>query len=102
MPLALFFADVRARGWTPTTTWQVDYGVEVVDTNGNRSGSTSIITDFPRSPLGPGTDRPASSWGAVRRDTIPFDAHGVAPISAPSSGSRTVNVVAPGSEVTFR
>ena len=35
MPLALFFADVRARGWTPTTTWQVDYGVEVVDTNGN-------------------------------------------------------------------
>ena len=31
----LFFADVRARGWTPTTTWQVDYGVEVVDTNGN-------------------------------------------------------------------
>ncbi|MGH8824577.1 MAG: GH12 family glycosyl hydrolase domain-containing protein [Jiangellaceae bacterium] len=34
MPLALFFADVRARGWTPTTTWQVDYGVEVVDTNG--------------------------------------------------------------------
>jgi hypothetical protein len=35
MPLAEFFADVRARGWTPTTTWQVDYGVEVVDTNGN-------------------------------------------------------------------
>ena len=34
MPLAAFFADVRARGWTPTTTWQVDYGVEVVDTNG--------------------------------------------------------------------
>ena len=35
MPLASFFADARARGWTPTTTWQVDYGVEVVDTNGN-------------------------------------------------------------------
>jgi hypothetical protein len=34
MPLSAFFADVRARGWTPTTTWQVDYGVEVVDTNG--------------------------------------------------------------------
>jgi hypothetical protein len=35
MPLSEFFADVRARGWTPTTTWQVDYGVEIVDTNGN-------------------------------------------------------------------
>jgi hypothetical protein len=35
MPLASFFADARARGWTPTTTWQVDFGVEVVDTNGN-------------------------------------------------------------------
>jgi hypothetical protein len=35
MPLALFFADARARGWTPTTTWQVDFGVEIVDTNGN-------------------------------------------------------------------
>jgi Glycosyl hydrolase family 12 len=34
MPLSLFFADVRARGWTPTTTWQVDFGVEIVDTNG--------------------------------------------------------------------
>src|SRR5213076_1344115 len=34
MPLAAFFADVQARGWTPTTTWQVDYGVEIVDTNG--------------------------------------------------------------------
>jgi hypothetical protein len=34
MPLAEFFADVRARGWTPTTTWQVDFGVETVDTNG--------------------------------------------------------------------
>ena len=44
MPLALFFADVRARGWTPTTTWQVDYGVEVVDTNGNPEQFD--ITDF--------------------------------------------------------
>jgi Glycosyl hydrolase family 12 len=35
MPLNLFFDDVQARGWTPTTTWQVDYGVEIVDTNGN-------------------------------------------------------------------
>lgn len=34
MPLAAFFADVRTRGWTPTTTWQVDFGVETVDTNG--------------------------------------------------------------------
>ena len=34
MPLAAFFADVAERGWTPTTTWQVDYGVETVDTNG--------------------------------------------------------------------
>jgi hypothetical protein len=32
----------------------------------------------------------------------PGDAYGVAPISAPSSGRRTVNVVAPGTEVTFR
>lgn len=44
MPLAEFFADVRARGWTPTTTWQVDYGVEVVDTNGNPERFT--FTDF--------------------------------------------------------
>ena len=35
LPLSEFFKDVRARGWTPTTTWQVDYGVEIVDTNGN-------------------------------------------------------------------
>jgi hypothetical protein len=34
MPLSAFFADVRARGWTANTTWQVDYGVEIVDTNG--------------------------------------------------------------------
>jgi hypothetical protein len=44
MPLAAFFADVRARGWTPTTTWQVDYGVEIVDTNGNPERFT--FTDF--------------------------------------------------------
>ena len=44
MPLAAFFADVRARGWTPTTTWQVDYGVEVVDTNGTSQRFT--FTDF--------------------------------------------------------
>ena len=44
MPLAAFFADARARGWTPTTTWQVDYGVEVVDTNGNPERFT--FTDF--------------------------------------------------------
>ena len=34
MPLAAFFDDVAERGWDPTTTWQVDYGVETVDTNG--------------------------------------------------------------------
>lgn len=34
MQLQPFFADVKTRGWTPTTTWQVDYGVEIVDTNG--------------------------------------------------------------------
>jgi hypothetical protein len=34
IPLQPFFDDVRARGWTPTTTWQVDFGVETVDTNG--------------------------------------------------------------------
>jgi Glycosyl hydrolase family 12 len=44
MPLAAFFADVRARGWTPTTTWQVDYGVEIVDTNGTSQRFT--FTDF--------------------------------------------------------
>ena len=44
MPLSAFFADVRARGWTPTTTWQVDFGVEVVDTNGNPERFT--FTDF--------------------------------------------------------
>ena len=44
MPLNLFFADVRARGWTPTTTWQVDFGVETVDTNGTNQRFT--FTDF--------------------------------------------------------
>jgi hypothetical protein len=35
MPLQDFFADVAARGWIPasSTTWQVDYGVEICDTN---------------------------------------------------------------------
>ena len=35
MPLSEFFKDVQNRGWKATTTWQVDYGVEIVDTNGN-------------------------------------------------------------------
>jgi hypothetical protein len=35
MPLSEFFKDVQQRGWNVTTTWQVDYGVEIVDTNGN-------------------------------------------------------------------
>jgi Glycosyl hydrolase family 12 len=35
MPLSEFFKDVQNRGWNVTTTWQVDYGVEIVDTNGN-------------------------------------------------------------------
>ena len=35
MPLSEFFKDVQNRGWRATTTWQVDYGVEIVDTNGN-------------------------------------------------------------------
>jgi hypothetical protein len=35
MPLQAFFQDLKARDWIPqdATTWQVDYGVEVVDTN---------------------------------------------------------------------
>jgi hypothetical protein len=44
MPLSLFFADARARGWTPTTTWQVDFGVETVDTNGTTQRFT--FSDF--------------------------------------------------------
>ena len=35
LPLSEFFKDVQNRGWKVTTTWQVDYGVEIVDTNGN-------------------------------------------------------------------
>lgn len=35
MPLSEFFKDVQNRGWRATATWQVDYGVEIVDTNGN-------------------------------------------------------------------
>jgi hypothetical protein len=35
MPLSEFFKDVQHRGWRVTTTWQVDYGVEIVDTNRN-------------------------------------------------------------------
>jgi len=37
MPLASFFNDMANRGWTPKqTTWQVDYGVEVVSTGGTK------------------------------------------------------------------
>ncbi|MGW6282422.1 GH12 family glycosyl hydrolase domain-containing protein [Kribbella sp. NPDC055071] len=33
MPLASFFNDMAGRGWVPkATTWQVDYGIEVVST----------------------------------------------------------------------
>jgi hypothetical protein len=33
MPLASFFNDMSNRGWVPkATTWQVDYGVEIVST----------------------------------------------------------------------
>jgi hypothetical protein len=33
MPLASFFNDMATRGWAPkATTWQVDYGVEIVST----------------------------------------------------------------------
>jgi len=33
MPLASFFNDMVGRGWVPkATTWQVDYGVEIVST----------------------------------------------------------------------
>ena len=34
MPLSAFFDDVPRAEGGPTTTWQVDYGVETVDTNG--------------------------------------------------------------------
>ncbi|GAB2562982.1 GH12 family glycosyl hydrolase domain-containing protein [Kribbella endophytica] len=42
MPLASFFNDMTSRGWAPkATTWQVDYGVEVVST-----GNTKQRFDF--------------------------------------------------------
>jgi cell division septation protein DedD len=45
MPLASFFNDMVNRGWAPkATTWQVDYGVEVVST-GNTKQRFSF-TDF--------------------------------------------------------
>ncbi len=45
MPLASFFKDMVDRGWAPkATTWQVDYGVEVVST-GNAKKRFSF-TDF--------------------------------------------------------
>ncbi|MFG1908828.1 hypothetical protein [Kribbella sp. NPDC048928] len=37
MPLASFFTDMTNRGWAPkATTWQVDYGVEVVSTGNTK------------------------------------------------------------------
>jgi hypothetical protein len=37
MPLASFFNDMSSRGWvSKATTWQVDYGVEVVSTGGTK------------------------------------------------------------------
>ncbi|OAV84591.1 hypothetical protein PTTG_11623 [Puccinia triticina 1-1 BBBD Race 1] len=37
MPLASFFTDMVNRGWAPkATTWQVDYGVEVVSTGNTK------------------------------------------------------------------
>ncbi|HWD83082.1 MAG TPA: hypothetical protein VG497_29485 [Kribbella sp.] len=45
MPLASFFNDMSSRGWTPkATTWQVDYGVEVVSTGGAKQRFT--FNDF--------------------------------------------------------
>lgn len=37
LPMQSFIADMKARSWLPAnnTTWQVNYGVEVVDTNGD-------------------------------------------------------------------
>jgi hypothetical protein len=33
MPLSSFFNDMKTRGWLPTaTTWQVDFGIEIVST----------------------------------------------------------------------
>ncbi|HEU4948797.1 MAG TPA: hypothetical protein VFT31_16745 [Kribbella sp.] len=46
MPLQEFFKNITARGWIPadSTTWQVDYGVEIVDTNGTNQRFN--FTDF--------------------------------------------------------
>jgi hypothetical protein len=45
MPLASFFNDMVKRGWAPkATTWQVDYGIEVVSTGNTKQRFT--ITDF--------------------------------------------------------
>ncbi|NUS00226.1 MAG: hypothetical protein HOV67_33820 [Kribbellaceae bacterium] len=45
MPLAGFFNDMTSRGWAPkATTWQVDYGVEVVSTGGTKQRFT--FNDF--------------------------------------------------------
>ncbi|TDD57622.1 hypothetical protein E1263_22965 [Kribbella antibiotica] len=42
MPLQAFFKDLEARKWIPakSTTWQVDYGVEVVSTNNTKQRFT--------------------------------------------------------------
>ena len=46
MPLQSFFQDLEARKWIPanSTTWQVDYGVEVVSTNNTKQ--RFAFTDF--------------------------------------------------------
>ncbi|MEU4191043.1 hypothetical protein AB0E69_04035 [Kribbella sp. NPDC026611] len=46
MPLQAFFQDLQARKWIPanSTTWQVDFGVEVVSTNNTKQRFT--FTDF--------------------------------------------------------
>ncbi|MGZ0151007.1 GH12 family glycosyl hydrolase domain-containing protein [Kribbella sp. WER1] len=45
MPLGEFFKDLTRRGWAPKpTTWQVDYGVEIVSTAGTTQRFT--FTDF--------------------------------------------------------
>ena len=46
MPLQAFFKDLEARKWIPanSTTWQVDFGVEVVSTNNTKQRFT--FNDF--------------------------------------------------------
>lgn len=51
MPLNLFFADLKTRGWlkpkagqSTDTTWQLNYGVEIVDTNNTQHRFN--FTDF--------------------------------------------------------